>query len=270
MKLRGIFGRPFVDMTPFVDVSRFGELDAEVCEGLTKVETSFTGATLQWMGVTAPWVREAGYRDAMDVLAALPDDEFARFVSLGDGELDLSKRAECTFGDETDHPFTLAQMKWLKVRHQVYFPWVAYHLLENDRWDDKHSGEGKSFTEEARRVFPKTVAFVEDLPFVEIGRVVLFGLEPHDHAPDHRDSEPGQALSIAQSMTLDFHGGKGLTLTDPSRSERVRIDARAYWFNDMDYHGVPAAPFFRYSIRIDGVYEPDFLAEVERSLRRGL
>lgn len=270
MKLHGIWGRPFVDMTPFVDVERFAELDDEVSVGLTRVEPSFTGGSLQWMGVTAPWVREAGYVDYMDVIPRLSRAEFLRFVSLGPEphRFDVDKRAEYTFGDETDHPLTLAQMRWLKVRHKVYFPWTQYHFLENDRWEDKHSGEGKDFAEEARSVFPLTVSFIEELPFTEIGRVVLFGVDANDHAPDHRDSEPGRELSIAHSMTLDFRGDKGLTLTDPSRAERVRIDARAYWFNDMDYHGVERAPFFRYSIRIDGVYEPEFLERVERSLRR--
>ena len=269
MKLHGIWGRPFVDMTPFIDASRFAELDDEGTLGLARVETSFTGGTLQWMGVTAPWVREAGYVDVMDVIPRFSREEFERFAALGDERerLDPDKRAEYTFGDETDHPLTLAQMKYLKVRHRVYFPWLCYHFLENDRWEDKHSGEGKDFDEEARLVFPKTVAFIEELPFVEIGRVVLFGVEANDHAPDHRDSEPGRELTIAHSMTLDFRGDKGLTLTDPTRTERVRIDTRAYWFNDMDYHGVTPAPFFRYSIRIDGVYEPEFLARVERSCR---
>ncbi|CAN5800594.1 hypothetical protein BH09MYX1_BH09MYX1_63690 [soil metagenome] len=268
VKLHGIRGRPFVDMTPFIELddARAAELDDEVTVGLASVETSYTGGSLQWMGVTAPWVRDAGYVDYMDVIPNLPRAEFVRFVALGPNPeaFDPDKRADYTFGDETDHPLTLAQMRWLKYRHRVYFPWRCYHLLENDRWEDKRSGDGKSFSDEARRVFPKTVALIEELPFVEMGRVVVFGIEPNDHAPDHRDSEPGRALSIAHSMTLDFRGDKGLTLTDPSRSERVRIDTRAYWFNDMDYHGVDPAPFFRYSIRIDGTYEPDFL---EKALR---
>jgi hypothetical protein len=32
----------------------------------------------------------------------------------------------------------------------------------------------------------------------------------------------------------------------------------------MDYHGVEADPFFRYSVRVDGVFEPAFM----RALRR--
>lgn len=32
----------------------------------------------------------------------------------------------------------------------------------------------------------------------------------------------------------------------------------------MDYHGVHADPFFRYSIRVDGVYRPSFLKDLQR------
>ena len=35
----------------------------------------------------------------------------------------------------------------------------------------------------------------------------------------------------------------------------------------MDYHGVRSQPFFRYSIRVDGVYRPSFLRDLQRRLR---
>jgi Rieske 2Fe-2S family protein len=110
---------------------------------------------------------------------------------------------------------------------------------------------------------PKTVAFVRSLPFREIGRAVLFGLEPNDHAPAHRDTEPGAALQVAQSISFDPRGDKGLYLMDADGGSKTVIDARAYWFNDMDYHGVDPAKRFRYSVRVDGVFEPDFVRRVQ-------
>ena len=38
------------------------------------------------------------------------------------------------------------------------------------------------------------------------------------------------------------------------------MPGRAYWFNDHDYHGVLPDPFFRYSIRVDGVFTREFRA----------
>ena len=258
MSLVGIRGKPYVDLSPFIDTSSFPDLDREITSALCRVETSYTGATLKWMGVCAPWVMEDGYLDAMDVIERLDDRDRADFVALGDGDEDATE-----FGDETDHPFTLAQMRWLSFRHGVYFPWkVCFHFVENDRWEDKHSGAGKGFSPEAEREFPKTTAFIKSLPFREIGRAVLFGIEPNDHAPAHRDSEPGASLAIAQSISFDPRGDKGLYLESADRDEKVVVTAPIYWFNDADYHGVDPAPRFRYSIRVDGAFDPAFVRRI--------
>jgi len=258
----GILGGPYVDLSEALDLSPLEVIDAEVSRGLAQVETAYTGGTLKWMGVVAPWARNDRYLDAMQVLESLPDEELAVFLSLSDDtrELSVADRAGLHFGDETDYPFSREQERWLSFRHGVYFPWkVCYHLLENDRWEDKHSGAGKGFSDEAREVFPETVRYLEALPFEEIGRAVIFGLQPNDHAPLHRDSEPGASLAIAQSISLCPRGDKRFFLQNSEGDEPLVIDARAYWFNDMDYHGVLSDPWFRYSVRVDGVFASGFV-----------
>ncbi len=283
-RFAGIFGQPYLDLSPHLDTSSFPELHREITRGLAEAELRYTGGTLKWMGVCAPWViDEASWPDAMHVIRTMSREDFEDFLALGDLDpddlaaidSDPASRAQYTFGDETDRPFSRAQELFLEMRGGAYFPWKAcVHLLENEGWDDKHSGEGKAFTEEARRLFPKTVAFVESLPLVEIGRVVLFGLLPNDHAPMHRDSEPGKSLTVAQSISFEparavDARAKGFTLATPDGFREVAVEAPIYWFNDMDWHGVKAAPFFRYSIRVDGVYDPAFLDAVRRSFTRG-
>lgn len=274
-KLWGVYGQPFVDLSPYLDVRALEALDAEITAGLARVETSYTGGTLKHMGVAAPWVRDDGYRDAMHAIEAMSPDEFRVFIELGDYEdppefdTSLEARSKYAFGDETDYPFSRAQMRLLAYRHSVYFPWkVCYHLLENDRWEDKHSGDGKDYLDEAREYFPATIDFIERLPFTEIGRCVLFGLEPNDHATLHRDTEPGKSLGVAQCITLAPRPGKRFYLQNAPEDPRTVVSAPAYWFNDMDYHGVLADPYFRYSIRIDGAFEPAFARELQRRGRR--
>jgi Rieske 2Fe-2S family protein len=264
-KLCGIWGRPYLDLSPFIDTSSFPELDDEIVSALPRVESSYTGGSLKWMNVVAPWVREDGYADYGQVIEEFTREEFAKFVALAKEPslYDLDRQSEYTFGDETDHPLTREQMLYLKYRYGVYFPWkVCYHLLENDRWDDKHSGAGKDFSDEAKQAFPRTIAFIQRLPFREIGRCVLFGIEANDHAPAHRDSEPGEALQIAQSISFDPRGTKRFYLVDSKNESHTEIDAPIYWFNDMDYHGVEADPFFRYSIRVDGAFTDAFLRKL--------
>jgi Rieske 2Fe-2S family protein len=270
-RLCGIWGRPYVDLSTLIDTSSFGEIDEEILSALPMVDASYTGGSLKWMGVTAPWVDADPYADYMRVIEAFSRDEFVRFVAFGpDPErFDPDERESYRFGDETDHPLTREQILYLKYRYGVYFPWkVCYHLLDNDRWEDKHSGEGKDFTEEARRLFPRTVKFIEELPFREIGRSVLFGVEANDHAPAHRDSEPGKALAIAQSISFDPRENKRFYVCDPTGGNKTVIEAPIYWFNDMDYHGVEPDPFFRYSVRVDGVFEPDFVDRMREATPR--
>ena len=269
--LWGIFGQPYLDLSGVLDLSALDAVDAEVSRGLALVESRYTGGTLKWMGVVAPWAMDDAYRDAMHVIEELPDSELAQLIALGDDpDAPVPARDQRRFGDETERPLTRAQELWLSYRHGVYFPWkVCYHLLENDRWEDKHSGDGKTFGEEARRVFPQTVRLIESLPFAEIGRAVIFGLQPGDHAPPHRDSEPGQALSIAQSISICPRGDKRFYLQNHSDDEPLVVDARAYWFNDMDYHGVLADPYFRYSLRVDGTFAPGFVEQLAERTSTG-
>lgn len=269
-RLWGIHGRPWIDLAELVDTGEFAAIDREICRGLATVEAGQTGATLKWMGVVAPWQMDDAYGDAMWAVAAMTDEEWLDFAALADApeRLALEDREHLQFGDETDHPFTPAQVRLLTVRHGVYFPWkTCYHLLENDRWEDKHSGAGKAFAAEAEQVFPRTVAFVRRLPFVEIGRAVIFGLEADDHAPLHRDTEPGTSLSVAQSVSFAPRRGKRLYLQNAADAAPTIVDSPVYWFNDMDYHGVLPDPYFRYSVRIDGVFTPAFARAIERMAR---
>lgn len=271
MSVIGLFGRPYQNLEHVIDDSTLASMDREITRGLLRVPVSYTGGSLKWMGVVAPWVMSDGYRDLMDAIQSFSREEFAELVALSEdpSAFDLERYGEYSFGDETEHPLSFAQMRWLSLRHGVYFPWKnCYHLLENDKWDDKHSGAGKSFSAEAREVFPETVRVIESLPFSEVGRVVIFGLEPNDHAPLHRDTEPGKALAVAQSISIEPRGTKRFYLKNQPEAEPVVVDARVYWFNDMDYHGVLADPFFRYSVRVDGVFRPDFLRDIERGARK--
>jgi Rieske 2Fe-2S family protein len=124
--------------------------------------------------------------------------------------------------------------------------------------------EGKDFVGEAYDVFPLTLAFLRALPFREIGRAVLFGLEANDHAPLHRDTEPGSKDEVLHSITICPMANKRFYLADTDRRTRLHVTSNLYWFNDMDWHGVEADPFFRYSIRVDGVFDPSFSGDLKR------
>ena len=267
--LRGIGGRPYIDLEPFVDTSRFAELDQEITYALTQVETGYTGGSHKWMGIVPPSMEDAPYVDYGQVIARMSKGEFARFVSLADdpAAFDLDRQKDYEWGEERDNPLSRRQMLWLKYRYGVYFPWkVFYELIPTKGWDDKSTGAGKAFTPEAEEHFPALADFVKTLPFAQIGRCNIMGLEANDHGTVHHDRSDDQKVAADHFVSLCPRGDKRLFLWDEDEQRKVEIRSRAYWFNDGDYHGVDADPFFRYSIRVDGFFRPEFLQHLRRTL----
>ncbi len=143
-------------------------LDDEISLGLTEVAVGYTGGSHKSMGIVPPRLTNDPYVDYGQVIARMSRSEFARFVALSDtpAAFDLDRRTEYEFGEERPWPLSRRQMLYLEYRHGVYFPWkVYYELIPNLAWEERAEADGKAFTDEARRVFPRTVAFIERLPF---------------------------------------------------------------------------------------------------------
>ncbi len=265
---------PYVDLEPWLDLSALPGVHEEVCLGLTTVPIDYTGGSHRSMGIMPASRAHEALQDYGEVIRGLSAVDFETFRGLAEAPraLDVSKRAELTFGEERDVPLSRRQMLWLKFRHGVYFPWKVYvELIPNRLWGEKSTAAGKDFTRLAKTFFPKTLAFVKSLPFEQIGRCNVMGLEAHDYGTLHRDGEPedqGAREVPDHFITICPANNKRLYLWDETTGEKSFVRGRAYWFNDGDYHGVEADPFFRYSIRIDGLFHSEFLEKLRASSMR--
>lgn len=265
----GIGGRPFVDFSDLVDDATLARIDREITSGLAQLDVAYTGGSHRSMGIVPPEYLDSCGIDYREVIEAMDDEAYETFVSLADDpdELDEEAVEERDFGEERSLSLSRRQMRLLEYRYGVYFPWkVFYELLPVHYWDEKSSGAGKTFTREARTFFPETIAFLKSLPFREIGRALLLGLSPNDHGTVHRDADPAEKKTVDHFLTLSPRGDKRLFLWDHAEKRQVPVTGKLYWFNDSDYHGVSADPFFRYSLRVDGVFRDDFLAQIDRRL----
>lgn len=271
--IRGVFGRPYVDLEPYVDLDALDALDDEIAVGLAEVPVDYTGGSHRSMEIMPASRAAEAHVDYGEVIAKMTADAYATFRSLASEPIAFpgeSDRLGATFGEERDHPLSRRQMLWLEYRFGVYFPWKVYlEMIPNRTWEDKSDPDGKAFTRLARTFFPKTIAFVKSLPFTHIGRCNLMGLASNDHGTVHRDGDPASKKSVDHFITFCPRGDKRLFLWDEEQQQKVDVRGRAYWFDDSDYHGVEADPFFRYSIRVDGVFRPELLARLETDLARG-
>ncbi len=266
MTVHGIAGRPYVNLEPYLDVRSLEALDDEVSYALTQVPLEYTGGSHKTMGIVPPSMAEDPYVDYGQVIKRFSRAEFQTFVSLSDtpGEFDPERYREYEFGEEREWPLSRKQMLFLKFRYGVYFPWqVFYEMIPTLNWEDKANGAGKDFTPEAKRHFPRLVAFVKKLPFEVVGRCNVLGLEANHHGTVHQDGNPDDP-GAEHFITLCPRKNKRLFLWDEVTKTQSVVEGRAYWFNDHGYHGVLPDPWFRYSIRVDGIFRPDFLATLRR------
>jgi hypothetical protein len=265
MGLTGIWGHPFLDLEPLLELRGLPSLHDEICLGLARVETVYTGGSHRSLGIVPPSLPDPRYADYGEALQSLTPAQFAAFAALADeaAPVDAAAADRGDFGEDQGTPLSFRQMLYLEYRAGVYFPWkVYYELLPNRWWHEKSSGAGKEFTAEARALFPRTVAFVESLPFRELGWVKILGLHSNDHGTVHRDGDPTTKLTVDNFVTFCPAGDKRLYLWDEERRARTPAPSRVYWFNDSDYHGIEPDPFFRYSIRVDGIFTDEFMEQL--------
>jgi hypothetical protein len=265
--IRGLFGRAYIDLGRYLDLGELPAIHEEVCLALAQIPLDVTGGSHRSMGIMPPSRAAEAMIDYGEVIRAMSGAELAALRSLADDPRAWEgvDPESGDFGEERRVPLSRRQLAWLKVRFGVYFPWKGYvELIPNRSWGDKSSSAGKRFTRVAEAFFPRTIAFVRSLPFVEIGRCNVMGLEALDHGTVHRDGEPEEQGAPDHFVTFVPGGDKRVFLWDEAAREELAIEARAYWFNDFDYHGVSKAERFRYSIRVDGVFEPAFLSRIER------
>jgi hypothetical protein len=270
--IQGLLGRPFVSLDEHLDLSPLAAIHEEICLGLTRIPIDYTGGSHRSMGIVPPSREPEVLVDYGEVIRDMTPEAFAVFRSLADDPSAFGDDAKesLEFGEEREHPLSRRQMLWLKLRYGVYFPWKVYvEMIPNRHWSGKASPEGKAFTRVAETFFPKTVAFAKSLPFEAIGRCNVMGLEANDHGTVHRDGEPYDDPTQLPDHFVTFcpAGNKRLFLWDEREKKKTLVTGRAYWFNDHDYHGVDADPFFRYSVRVDGVFKREFLERLRGSGR---
>ena len=233
----GIWGLPYVDLAPLFDTTPLARIDEEICLGLTRVATSYTGGSLKWMNVVAPQVQEDGYVDSMNVIEGFSREEFAAFVSLADtpGDFDLDRWRDYTFGDETDHPLNTRADALPEVPLRRVLPLEGRLPPARERLVGGQAPRRRQeLPPRGARGLPAHTGLHRGLPFREIGRVVLFGLEANDHAPLHRDTEPGSRDEVQHSITICPRANKRFYLSDPGITRRLHVPTPLYWFNDMD------------------------------------
>lgn len=139
-------------------------------------------------------------------------------------------------------------------------PWFFGLYLKENSFFGKT--EGGTYTE-AAEYFPKLIQYIETLPFKHVGRILFFTTFPNTGVTIHRDGPMQDHCD--HNINLFFTSGSRKSFVwDEVKKEKVYLeqDARSYFFNNRDYHGVDPETSFRYTLRIDGTFTDELCEEL--------
>src|SRR3954466_12011111 len=94
--LRGIFGRPFVDLSAHVDLAPLDAIHDEICLAFTQVPTSYTGGSHRSMGIMPASRTDEALVDYGEVIREMSGADFVVFRSLSDDPASIDPHARAT------------------------------------------------------------------------------------------------------------------------------------------------------------------------------
>ena len=234
---------PFLYLDKYVPAVDWNELHTDICEGIARStwDKKFvsSGVHTRWEG-----------------------SEITPFIK--NKEKYLTPRQIEIF---ENLPSTEAKLKFMTCVYPIPHPFWSVYLKTNKRIErsgikNKAVGADCYWTENAQ-YFPSLIKLIEQMPFAEVGRVMLFMTEANNQTVPHYDASSEQQRQ--EKPNDDF-----IWFTTASTTKKIfvydeDIDQKIYtnndkkfiWFNEMDFHGTEAVPYFSFSVRIDGKFNSD-------------
>lgn len=255
--LKGIDGKPYLDLEPFLDMQGFEKLQPEIYRGFAQARHHAKegtwmapGFTFENMSYTINW--KPIYK-AMEEFQELPEDNPIKIEGLKLMPKDFKNFQE-------RNVFT----RYLKIAMGAYDPYIYYFLWEEGDWNDR-PGE-RQLTDEAK-YFPGVVDWVlklkEDKIFEHIGRVIFFHCEADGIPFEHRDLDANNGVDVVVPHRNEFihirpNTKKPFYIWNPETKNKTYINTRAAWWNDTDWHGGDRIMEQSYALRIDGKFTDSF------------
>lgn len=122
---------------------------------------------------------------------------------------------------------------------------------------------GPSTLSKVAELFPKLMAWIEQLPFTQYGRVFIIFDDEQSDEPIHKGPVPYQEF-----FWLRTNPEKRFFMYDETEQQEHDITSAVAWFDQARYHGAATPPkgSLQWSLRVDGVFTPDFRAWLHQQI----
>lgn len=143
--------------------------------------------------------------------------------------------------------------KYLFYKQKITLPWYFVLDLKPNKLLTK--SEDLEPWNDTSKLFPYTKYCIEQMPFNEIGRVVIYGTWPDSKVSCHRDGIP--TTEFEHHINFNPGGYRPVYVYDSVNKSKNYLpeDYKFYAYNTTDYHGVDPLQTFSYTVRVDGKFD---------------
>jgi hypothetical protein len=147
----------------------------------------------------------------------------------------------------------MQKRKYLFFKHKALLPWFFILDLKPNLFKTKNKNvtEWDALSEK----FQYTRECIMNMPFSEVGRVVIYGSWPGAEVPCHRDAPVTGEFD--HHINFNPGGYRQVYVYDSISNTKHYLpeDYSFYAYNTRDYHGVEPLIHFSYTVRVDGIYD---------------
>ncbi len=262
--IKGIGGKPYINLDPYLDIRGFRKLHPEICRGFALARDYAKEGT--WMAPGFDW-KDASYiidwkpiYKAWREYQSLPSDHPIKV----EGEKILPS-------DFSDYKQRNIFTRYLKAVLGANDPYIYYFLWNEGDWN--HRSAERTPTSE-QQYFPRVVRWVENLVtsniIDQIGRVIFFHMDHNGRAFEHRDLDAKNGILDDQQYSphknefihIRYRTKRGFYIWDPETENKVYVNSNAAFWNDQDWHGGESSKEIEYGLRIDCKFTDDFRKKI--------
>jgi hypothetical protein len=258
--IRGIGGKPYIDLDPYLDVEGFRNLHPEICKGFALARNYAKEGT--WM---TPGFK---FDDMSYIINWKPIYKaFAEFQSLPDNDPIKVEGMKIFPQDFKDYEQRNIFTRYLKSAMGANDPYIYYFLWEEGSWDERNAERHPT---EEQQYFPGVVRWVKKLVndgiIDQIGRVIFFHCDHNGHAFEHRDLDANNGVHDDKQYSphnnefihIRYRTKRGFYIWDPESENKHYLNCNAAFWNDQDWHGGESSTEVEYGLRIDCKFTPEF------------
>jgi len=263
--IRGIDGKPYVDLDRFLDIEGFKNLHPEICKGFALAKNFAKEGT---------WMKPAfNFDDSSYIVNWKPIYKaFEEFEKLDKNDPVKKAGLELWPKDFKNFEERNTFLVFLKSALGAHDPYSYYFLWEDasnmsDRGESQHKKTYES------QFFPNVTKWVENLKTINIvesvGRVIFFVSNSSCQPFEHRDidystqgDENGYSNHNIEFIHIRPFLKRGFYIWNPTTKNKSYVNSHACFFNDQDWHGGEFSMEQEYGLRIDCKFTTDFKEKI--------